>query len=164
MLCLTFPGAHSPSWWGTEQQGDERTAVELSHMRRCSSQRARSDFLFGGVSDAVDHVHLLKYLKGTGHCPKIMLNFSEHFCAWVEEVIVPLFKNESNICKFPKCLADDIKRQVHMTNSKTQLRYIDIFKKVKSEIQKKLSFTIGNCWNRCTSLQQQCIKSDIWTI
>ena len=37
---------------------------------------------------------------------------SEHFCAWVEEVIVPLFKNESNICKFPKCLADDIKRQV----------------------------------------------------
>ena len=39
-------------------------------------------------------------------------NSSEHFCAWVEEVIVPLFKNESNICKFPKCLADDIKRQV----------------------------------------------------
>ena len=43
-----------------------------------------------------------------------MLNFSEHFCAWVEEVIVPLFKNESNICKFPKCLADDIKRQVQL--------------------------------------------------
>ena len=44
------------------------------------------------------------------------VKISEHFCAWVEEVIVPLFKNESNICKFPKCLADDIKRQVRFKN------------------------------------------------
>ena len=49
------------------------------------------------------NIYLLKNLTS---------NLSEHFCAWVEEVIVPLFKNESNICKFPKCLADDIKRQV----------------------------------------------------
>ena len=46
----------------------------------------------------------------------VYVNISEHFCAWVEEVIVPLFKNESNICKFPKCLADDIKRQVRFKN------------------------------------------------
>ena len=50
-----------------------------------------------------------------------MLNFSEHFCAWVEEVIVPLFKNESNICKFPKCLADDIKRQVQVKIAKLDI-------------------------------------------
>ena len=55
--------------------------------------------------------------------------YSEHFCTWVEEVIVPIFKNRDNLAKFPRCLALgeigmspclfgtfsslDMKRQVH---------------------------------------------------
>ena len=30
----------------------------------------------------------------------------DHFCAWVEEVVVPIFKNESNMAKFPQCVSD----------------------------------------------------------
>ena len=56
-------------------------------------------------------------------------NVLDHFCAWVEEVLVPIFKNEENISKFPQCVAYgklltssifqsiipalDIKKQVH---------------------------------------------------
>ena len=56
-------------------------------------------------------------------------NVLDHFCAWVEEVLVPIFKNEENINKFPQCVAYgkilisltipsffpslDIKKQVH---------------------------------------------------
>ena len=32
-------------------------------------------------------------------------NVLDHFCAWVEEVLVPIFKNEDNINKFPQCVA-----------------------------------------------------------
>jgi len=46
-------------------------------------------------------------------CGDIHPNSLDHFCAWVEEVIAPILKNELNLEKFPKCVADDIKRQVH---------------------------------------------------
>ena len=29
----------------------------------------------------------------------------DHFCAWVEEVLVPIFHNEDNMSKFPECVA-----------------------------------------------------------
>ena len=29
---------------------------------------------------------------------------AEHFCSWLEEVIVPVFNNEDNIAKFPQCV------------------------------------------------------------
>ena len=32
-------------------------------------------------------------------------NVLDHFCAWVEEVLVPIFKNKDNISKFPQCVA-----------------------------------------------------------
>ena len=55
-------------------------------------------------------------------------NVLDHFCAWVEEVLVPIFQNEDNMSKFPQCVAygechtialafpnllADIKKQVH---------------------------------------------------
>ena len=42
-----------------------------------------------------------------------MQNALDHFCAWVEEVIAPILKNEKNLAKFPQCVADDIRRQMH---------------------------------------------------
>lgn len=51
-------------------------------------------------------------------------NALDHFCAWVEEVgfllpfsypiqvLVPLFRNEANMLKFPHCVSYDIKKQV----------------------------------------------------
>ena len=35
----------------------------------------------------------------------ILFSLIDHFCAWVEEVIIPIFKNEKNISKFPHCVA-----------------------------------------------------------
>ena len=32
--------------------------------------------------------------------------YSDHFCALVEEVVVPIFKNELNMAKFPQCVSD----------------------------------------------------------
>lgn len=29
----------------------------------------------------------------------------DHLCSWVEEVLVPIFNNEENMKKFPKCVA-----------------------------------------------------------
>ena len=29
----------------------------------------------------------------------------DHLCSWVEEVLVPIFHNEENMKKFPKCVA-----------------------------------------------------------
>ena len=80
---------------------------------------------------------------------------SEHFCAWVEEVIVPLFKNESNICKFPKCLADDIKRQV----PEQKIIEKERFKKEINKTQRMQDkFKILDEYPRCTSWQQQSTK------
>ena len=80
---------------------------------------------------------------------------SEHFCAWVEEVIVPLFKNESNICKFPKCLADDIKRQV----PEQKIIEKERFKKEINKTQRMQDkFKILDESPRCTSWQQQSTK------
>ena len=70
----------------------------------------------------------------------------DHFCALVEEVFVPIFRNELNMAKFPQCVSDgkqkfainnqstdqmenytnlvsDIKRQVHeLSTSVYQIR------------------------------------------
>ena len=36
-----------------------------------------------------------------------MTNFPpDHFCALVEEVFVPIFRNELNMAKFPQCVSD----------------------------------------------------------
>ena len=130
-MIWTFPGADSPSGRGLEQQGDERAAPQLPHLRRCSPQCA---WLVSGHLTSISfmNIYLLKNLTNYS---------SEHFCAWVEEVIVPLFKNESNICKFPKCLADDIKRQVRF-----------IFRLAMPK-------TFNWEYKRCTSLQRQSIRS-----
>ena len=79
---------------------------------------------------------------------------SEHFCAWVEEVIVPLFKNESNICKFPKCLADDIKRQVPEQKKIEEERFKKKIKNISMQDQVK----IIDEPQRCTSWQPQSTK------
>lgn len=76
-------------------------------------------------------------------CGDIHPNALDHFCAWVEEVsagkvlsqikhliiiycaqvIAPILKNEKNLAKFPQCVADDIKRQVHeLSTSVYQIR------------------------------------------
>ena len=37
----------------------------------------------------------------------MMTNFPpDHFCALVEEVFVPIFRNELNMAKFPQCVSD----------------------------------------------------------
>ena len=56
-------------------------------------------------------------------CGDIHPNALDHFCAWVEEVIAPILKLEKNLDKFPHCIADDIKRQVHeLSTSVYQIR------------------------------------------
>lgn len=40
-------------------------------------------------------------------------NALDHFCGWVEEVLVPIFRNEANMLKYPHCVSYDIKKQVH---------------------------------------------------
>ena len=56
-------------------------------------------------------------------CGDIHPNALDHFCAWVEEVIAPILKLEKNLDKFPQCIADDIKRQVHeLSTSVYQIR------------------------------------------
>ena len=61
-------------------------------------------------------------------------NALDHFCGWVEEVgdkgtqshvpniclcqvLVPIFRNESNMLKYPHCVSYDIKKQVGDTTS-----------------------------------------------
>ena len=39
-------------------------------------------------------------------CGDIHPNSLEHFCALVEEVMVPILKNEANLAKFPQCISD----------------------------------------------------------
>ena len=39
-------------------------------------------------------------------CGDIHPNSLEHFCALVEEVMVPILKNEANMSKFPQCISD----------------------------------------------------------
>jgi dynein heavy chain len=51
--------------------------------------------------------------RSTMTCGDIHPNSLDHFCALVEEVIAPILKNEKNLEKFPQCVADDIRRQVH---------------------------------------------------
>ena len=37
---------------------------------------------------------------------------SDHFCALVEEVFVPIFRNELNMAKFPQCVSDGEFRKI----------------------------------------------------
>lgn len=39
-------------------------------------------------------------------CGDIHPNSLEHFCALVEEVMVPILRNEANMAKFPQCISD----------------------------------------------------------
>ena len=56
-------------------------------------------------------------------CGDIHPNALDHFCAWVEEVLAPILKNDKNLSKFPQCVADDIKRQIHeLSTSVYQIR------------------------------------------
>ena len=37
----------------------------------------------------------------------IMLSLSlDHFCSWINEVLVPIFSNEDNISRLPECVAN----------------------------------------------------------
>ena len=50
---------------------------------------------------------------------------TEHFCALVEEVMVPILRNECNMSKFPQCISDGI-NVVNSSNpnlSSTMCRY-----------------------------------------
>ena len=38
--------------------------------------------------------------------PQLSYCHLDHFCALVEEVVVPIFKNELNMAKFPQCVSD----------------------------------------------------------
>ena len=88
-------------------------------------------------------------------CGDIPPNALDQFCALVEEVVVPLFKNETNICKFPKCLADDIKRQV----PEQKIIEKERFKKEINKTQRMQDkFKILDESPRCTSWQQQSTK------
>lgn len=31
---------------------------------------------------------------------------SDHFCSWINEVLVPIFSNEDNISRLPECVAN----------------------------------------------------------
>ena len=46
-------------------------------------------------------------------CGDVHPNILDHFCALVEEVVAPICKNPENMAKFPECVANDIKKQVH---------------------------------------------------
>ena len=39
-------------------------------------------------------------------CGDIHPNSLEHFCALVEEVMVPILKNDGNMSKFPECISE----------------------------------------------------------
>ena len=41
----------------------------------------------------------------------------DHFCALVEEVFVPIFRNELNMAKFPQCVSDGELREIIPTNT-----------------------------------------------
>ena len=65
------------------------------------------------INDLLDHMA----------CGDVHPNALDQFCALVEEVVVPIFKNEFNMAKFPQCVADDIKKQVHeLSTSVYQIR------------------------------------------
>ena len=57
-----------------------------------------------------------KVIKLLNHmtCGDIHPNSLEHFCALVEEVMVPILRNEANMTKFPQCISDG---NTHFTNS-----------------------------------------------
>ena len=48
-------------------------------------------------------------------CGDIHPNSLEHFCALVEEVMVPILKNEANMSKFPQCISDG--NYIHFTKT-----------------------------------------------
>ena len=75
----------------------------------------------------------------TQTCGDIHPNSLEHFCALVEEVMVPILRNDGNMSKFPQCISEgslmivsynlnlfllaDIKKQVHeLSTSVYQIR------------------------------------------
>ena len=65
------------------------------------------------ISDLLNHMA----------CGDVHPNALDQFCALVEEVFVPIFKNEFNMVKFPQCVSNDIKRQVHeLATSVYQIR------------------------------------------
>ena len=71
------------------------------------------------IPENVTELELLNHMT----CGDIHPNSLEHFCALVEEVMVPLLRNELNLAKFPQCIADDIRKQIHeLATSVYQIR------------------------------------------
>ena len=84
-------------------------------------------------------------------------NALDHFCGWVEEVdtihnekfkvkiskkvIVPIFRNENNMMKFPQCVSYDIKKQVNEADT--------------------CCSRLTSLSPRCTSWRQQSTKSGV---
>ena len=58
---------------------------------------------------------LLDYMT----CGDIHPNALDHFCALVEEVVVPIFKNELNMAKFPQCVSDGSEKHAIFLSSKS---------------------------------------------
>ena len=51
------------------------------------------------------------------------LRIADHFCALVEEVFVPIFRNVLNLAKFPECVADG-EKDCSKTVSSCETKYI----------------------------------------
>ena len=60
-------------------------------------------------------------------CGDIHPNSLEHFCALVEEVMVPILKNEANMAKFPQCISDGKIFQINMSTRNKKLHFLDTF-------------------------------------
>ena len=48
-----------------------------------------------------------RYKKGISyHHKKHIFKYLDHFCAWLEDVIVPIFKNKANLNKFSQFVSN----------------------------------------------------------
>ena len=66
----------------------------------------RNKGVFFVKREAVPLPDRVKELLNHMTCGDIHPNSLEHFCALVEEVMVPILKNEANMSKFPQCISD----------------------------------------------------------
>ena len=66
----------------------------------------RNKGVFFVKREAVPLPDKVKALLSHMTCGDIHPNSLEHFCALVEEVMVPILKNEANLAKFPQCISD----------------------------------------------------------
>ena len=78
----------------------------------------RNKGVFFVKREAVPLPDKVKELLNHMTCGDIHPNSLEHFCALVEEVMVPILKNEANMSKFPLCISEgnyiELKHSKHL--------------------------------------------------